>query len=73
MNIDPEIYRAIVIANALDFYAKTRRKVNSSYTPTNMIKAANTITGHTYRRGQYTAAALALREFAERRMKEINS
>lgn len=63
---DVNIFRALTIASALEFYAKTGMKVNRAYTPTAMIKAANEMTGHRYRRGQYTAAALALRELADR-------
>jgi hypothetical protein len=60
------VYRAKVIASALRFYAKTGMKVNRAYTPTAMIKAANEMTGHVYRRGQYEAAAAALDELAAR-------
>jgi hypothetical protein len=66
INMTPTTFRAIVIAKALEFYADKGFIVNSEYTPTNMIKAANYITGHVYRRGQYRAAALALREWADR-------
>jgi hypothetical protein len=68
--LDVEGYRALTIAKALELYAKTGMKVNRAYTPTAMLKAANEITGHTYRRGQHTAAALALREWVERRVTE---
>lgn len=63
---DVGIFQALAVASALDLYAKTGMKVNRAYTPTAMIKMANTITGHVYRRGQYTAAALALREWADK-------
>lgn len=65
-SVPPAIFQAFVIASALELYAKTGMKANRSYTPTNMIKAANAITGHVYRRGQYMAAAQALREYASR-------
>jgi hypothetical protein len=67
---DVDIFRALALATALDFYAKTGMKANRAYTPTAMIKAANEMTGHVYRRGQYTAAALALRELADRMKSE---
>ncbi len=63
---DVNIFRALAIASALDLYAKTGMKVNRAYTPTAMIAAANEMTGHVYRRGQYAAAAMALRELADR-------
>lgn len=68
--LDIEGYRALAIATALEFYAKTKRKINRSYTPTAMIKAANEITGHCYHRGQYTTAAAALREWTAQRVAE---
>lgn len=61
-----DIVHAITIAKALEIYAQTGLKVNTAYTPTAMIKMANAITGHVYRRGQYRMAALALREWAGR-------
>lgn len=61
-----DIVQAITIAKALDIYAQTGLKVNTAYTPTAMIRAANAITGHVYRRGQYRMAAQALREWARR-------
>lgn len=63
---DVGIFQALAIASALDLYAKTGMKANRSYTPTNMLKMANQITGHNYKRGQYSAAAAALREWADR-------
>jgi len=66
-------YRAIVIASALELYAKTGIKANRAYTPTAMIKAANEMTGHVYRRGQYVAAALALRELAAKLKTEVHA
>lgn len=62
----PHKFQAIVVAQALEFYAKTGLTLNTAYTPGNMIKKANEITGHVYRRGQYITAAAALREWAER-------
>jgi len=55
--VTPQVYRALAIKNALLFYAKTGRKVNTAYTPTNMLAAASQITGVTYKRGQYLEAA----------------
>jgi hypothetical protein len=38
-----------------------------------MLKAANEMTGHVYRRGQYEAAAAALTELAQREAAEIHA
>ena len=64
--MNPRIYQALAIAKGLEVYAACGLKVNRDYTPSNMIRMANKITGHIYRRGQYKAAALALREWAQR-------
>lgn len=53
-------YRAVVIKHALVFYAKTGMKVNSAYTPKNMLAAAGQITGQKFKRGQYQQAIDAL-------------
>jgi hypothetical protein len=63
---DVRIYQALLLASALNLYAKTGIRVNKSYTPTAMLRVANKLTGHNYRRGQYAAAATALRELADR-------
>lgn len=60
-----EMYRLTVIASALDLYAKTGIKANTSYTPTNMLRAATEATGVKYRRGQYREAAVDLRKLVE--------
>jgi hypothetical protein len=60
-----EMYRLTVIASALDLYAKTGIKANTSYTPTNMPRAATEATGVKYRRGQYREAAADLRKRVE--------
>jgi hypothetical protein len=59
-----EVFRAKAIASACDLYAKTGMQVNRAYTPTNMLKAAASITGKTYKRGQHKQAAADLREWA---------
>ena len=54
------VYQAIVIKNALLFYAKTGMKVNRAYTPSAMLAAASAITGQRFKRGQYKEAAAAI-------------
>ena len=62
---DVGIVQALAIASALSLYAKTGMKVNRSYTPSNMLKAAAGITGGKYKRGQYEQAAADLRAWAD--------
>lgn len=52
-----EMFRAFAIAQALRLYAKTGMQANRAYTPTAMLKAASSITGKKYKRGQYVQAA----------------
>lgn len=59
------VYRATAIGAALRLYAKTGLKVNRAYTPTAMLKAANEITGQSFKRGQYAEAGEALRTWAQ--------
>lgn len=49
--------RAITLAKALEFYAKTKMRVTRHVGPTQMLAMASEITGHTYKRGQYVEAA----------------
>lgn len=60
------VYRAITIASALTFYAKTGMKVNCAYTPSAMMRAAAGITGRTFKARAYDEAAQALRDWAEK-------
>lgn len=60
--IDPQAYQRLVIARALEFYARTGTKVNTAYTPKNMMAAAARLTGKTFKARDYAGAAKALRE-----------
>lgn len=62
MQIDPLVYQRLVIAKALEFYARTGRKVNTAYTPRAMMATAAHLTGKTFRPRDYLGAAQALRE-----------
>jgi len=53
-------YQCIVLASALRLYARARIKANRSYTPRNMIAAAETLTGKKFKARDYTGAADAL-------------
>jgi hypothetical protein len=58
-------YRALVIANALELYARTRIKANTAYTPRNMLAFVRRTTGKTFHHGQYLEAAQALRDWVK--------
>lgn len=61
----PQIYQALAVASALRTYAKTGMKVNSAYTPKNMLATASKITGKTYERGDLEKAAADLKAWAD--------
>lgn len=58
--MDPETFRCLAIAKALRLYHQHKIKVNRAYTPGAMLNAASGITGKTYKRGAYLAAAADL-------------
>ena len=60
-----EAFRAIAIAHALKLYAKCGMKVNRAYTPTRMLQAASSMTGKTYKRGEYARAGEELQAWAD--------
>ncbi len=57
-------HRALVVAKALDVYARTGILVNRSCTPKAMMETAVSITGQQFRPRDYVGAAKALREWA---------
>ena len=61
--MDTRTYQALVIAKALELYAKTGRSVNRAYTPKAMMRTAAAITGQTFKPRDYLVAAKALRDF----------
>ncbi len=71
MEVNPEIYRALVIASGLRLYARTGMKPNRAYTPMAMMIAARHITGWHGESRDYEGAAKALTEFAEKRKQEL--
>ena len=64
-SINPSTYQALVIAKALELYARTGIKANRAYTPTAMMRMATKITGKTFRPRDYLPAAQALRDHIE--------
>lgn len=60
-----EVFRANALASGIRLYAKTKMLPNRMWTPTNMLKAAGSITGKTYKRGQYEQAAIDLKAWAD--------
>ncbi len=59
------MYRVIVLKSALKMYAESGIRPNRAYTPTAMLKAAGSITGKTYKRGQHKQAAADLGSWLE--------
>jgi hypothetical protein len=45
-------------------------KANRAYTPTNMLRTAEALTGKKFKRGQYEEAAQALTDLAEKTLRE---
>jgi hypothetical protein len=60
------VYQATALASALKLYAQTGMKPNRAYTPKAMLAKASELTGQTFKRGEYLAAAGALLEYAAR-------
>ena len=52
-----EVYRLIVLRQALTLYAKTGMRPNRHITATDMLRMASEGTGKTYKRGQHERAA----------------
>ncbi len=44
----PYVFQAMAIRRAMEFYAKTGMRVNTAYTPKNMLATAAKITGKDY-------------------------
>ena len=61
-----QVYQATVLKHALVFYAKTGCKVNTLYTPQNMLRVASQITGQTFKPRGYQAAIDALTAWIDR-------
>lgn len=60
--LDPRKFQALIVAQALELYAKTGMKANTAYTPRNMMRTAQHITGLQFKPREYVKAAQALRE-----------
>lgn len=55
-------FQALVIASALELYARTGIRAGRAYTPSKMLAMASKLTGKTFKRGEYLPAASAIRE-----------
>ena len=55
-----DTFRAVVLKHGLMLYVSHGIKPNRAWTPTAMLRTAGEITGHTYKRGQYTQAIVDL-------------
>lgn len=65
-SVDPQVFRALLVAKGLEFYVKTGgMKLNRQYTPKNMLAVATEVTGLKFKARDYLGAAAALRAHAE--------
>ena len=64
----PQHFSALAIASAIDLYVRTGLRANTSYSPTNMLRAAKQITGKEFKRNQLADAAIALRAYVEKEL-----
>jgi hypothetical protein len=55
------LYRATVIAQGLEMYAKHKMRLTRSASPTDLLVMASALTGKVYKRGQYLTAAADVR------------
>lgn len=56
----PRVYQMMAVASALRLYAKTKMRVNKTYTPKAMMKTAEWLTGESFALRDYVGAAEAL-------------
>jgi len=61
---NPRIFQALTIAKALEIYAKTGIQANTLYTPANMRRMAQSLTGLIFKPRDYLGMAQALRNQA---------
>lgn len=61
-----DVYRTMALSRALMFYAKYGRPLGRAWTPVKMLRVAAGLTGHTYKRGEYTLAAMDLRKLCNK-------
>lgn len=57
---DVPSFQIITVRRAILLYRDTGMKANRAYTPTNMKRTAEALTGLTFKRGDWTAMANAL-------------
>lgn len=58
-----QTYRAIALKQGLTLFVKTGMRPNSAWTPSNMLRAAGSITGKVYKRGRYQEAIADLEQW----------
>lgn len=63
--INPYIYRALAIKHGLMAYRDQGLKMNTMYTPQNMMRTAENITGLKFKPRDYTGAIEALGKWVE--------
>jgi hypothetical protein len=59
------MYRAIIMKAAIKMHLEHGIQANRAYTPANMLRAAGSITGKTYNRGQLKQAFIDLGSWLE--------
>lgn len=62
---DVRRYQAVVLAQALLMWHRHQIAPNRAWKPVRMLATAGTITGKTYKRGEYEKAAADLRAWAK--------
>lgn len=65
MNVDPALFHAMALKSGIRLYAKTGMKPARDWTPTNMLRTAEQITGLKFKRGEFEKAAQALQCFCD--------
>lgn len=65
MSINPYIYQALAVKHGLKAYRDHGLKMNTMYTPQNMMRTAENITGLKFKPRDYTGAIDALQLWIE--------
>lgn len=59
------LMRAIMLKQGLNLYARTKMRMTSGVSPTDMLRAATGYTGKSYKRGDYAKAANDVRKWID--------
>lgn len=61
----PAVWQALAMKHGLKFYMATGRRINTLYTPANMLRTVSKITGNPYGKKQFQEAIDDLEEWLE--------